>query len=213
MAALPSDRTIDDIEPEVLPDDAARLLRQIQGFAATLEADDENTRFWMAELKPGHPRAQDFEPTGHGGSDPTALNGLEPDRARDDEKAYRAHIRKAWKELVRALDVSKRYRTAIRPERQPSDVHDIWCVLHLQAGENYPRHRGELCRPCVERRTYLNKHGLGELTIEQVRHHANPANKGRWPTRRIDPTALPSKREYIAGLDNLMAGAATLQKS
>lgn len=199
-------RSFDDLTS--LPTDTAKLLRQIQGFAVTLEADDDDAIFWMTQLLPGHPRAQDFEPSGHGGSDPTATNGLLPDSARDDARAYRGHIKRAWKELAKALDVSKRYRTAVRPERQANDVADIWCVLHLQADATYPRYRGELCRPCVERRTFLNKHGLGELTLEQVRHHANPSNNGRWPKQRIDPKQ--PKREYIAGLANLQAGAATL---
>lgn len=172
-----------------MPDPLLKASQQIGLMAAVVTARLEDTLEMIALHRNGHPRAQDFEPTGHGGSDPTSVNGSRPDKAVKDGRDLRASITRAHKEMVKALDFCDEYRKAIRPERSPEPTSDDWCQLHLQADVYNPRYRGVLCRPCVERTTYMNQNGLGELTLEQVRYHADPANMGRWPRNRIDPKA------------------------
>jgi hypothetical protein len=182
--------------------DPQRLLKEIIGWASSVEASHDEVMRNLALERAGHPRAQDFEPSGQGGSDPTSVNGILPDRAVQEGKRYIAAIERAQKAIREADDISHRHRNGIRPVRQPEDPQDVWCVLHLELDAHEPRYRNELCRSCAER-----KYQTGDFpTLDDVRHHIK---SGRWPRNRIDPK-LPPKRVYIAGLENLQAGAATL---
>lgn len=184
--------------------DPMRLLKDIQGWAAALEAHHDEVMRNLALLRAGHPKAQDFEPTGHGGSDPTSLHGISPDEAVKQGKAYIAGIERAHTELGKSMKVSWGNRNGVRPERKPDDVQDVWCVLHLELDCHEPRYRNDLCRPCSERK-YLT----GDFpTLDDVRYHST---HGRWPRQRIDPTAPPKPvTRRIAGLENLQDGLATL---
>lgn len=198
--------------------DTKRLLLEGQGFGASAEAlHDEAMRNMALQLN-GHPRAQDFEPTGHGGSDPTALNGTMSDRAALDGKAYTAAAKRYWT-AGRELDaIARRYRNGVRPERQPDDPQDVWCALHLELDAHEPRYRNELCRPCAER-----KYQTGDFpTLDDIRYHMR---HGRWPRKLIDPKTrveyIPITTDadaadalirgrHLAGLEALREGAALL---
>lgn len=206
---------------ETVTDDdrTRRLLVDIQGFAGQLESNHETAMFWLAQRLNGHPRAQDFEPTGHGGSDPTLLYGTSEDHAADDGKQYVSLIGRAWRNIHdaqtqagkqyvlliqrcwRNLDnahaISMRNQPAKR--KKPQTDEDIWCELHLQAGAREPIHRGRLCQPCYRRRKYLAERGL-ELTAEMVAYHAR--HQGKWPSLRVDPR--------IASVDRLRYGTQAL---
>jgi hypothetical protein len=174
------------------------LLLEIQGQAGKLEAQHELALFWMAEMRNGHPKAQDFEPTGHGGSDPTSQNGTRDDYAHRDGKLYVQAIERAWKAMDAAVAISRRYQNGVKPERQPDDVQDVWCALHLQLDAHEPRYRNELCRPCAER-----KYATGDFpTLDDVRYHAS---HGRWPRNRVDP-----KNVHVARLERLQLGTNAL---
>jgi hypothetical protein len=180
-----------------MPDRTQRLLLECQGFAGRLEATHETTLFWLAEMLQGHPRAQDFEPTGHGGSDPTAVNGTRTDSAALDGKEYVKAIERAWKALDTAAAISRRYQQGIKPERKQDDVQDVWCALHLLHDAYEPRYRNELCRPCAER-----KYQTGDFpSKDDVAHHIR---KGRWPTTRVDP------KTHIASVSRLTLGTGAL---
>jgi hypothetical protein len=185
--------------------DPKRLLLECKNKAMKLEHVHDTTSFWMAEMKTGHPRAQDFEPTGHGGSDPTGQNGIRPDRATHDEKTYNAAIMRAWKALDEALLIAGAYQNGVKPVRKDGDVGDIWCPLHAQFDVWEPIHKLGMCRPCYERRLKLREMGL-ELTVEEVRFHAHSRN-GRWRVHRQDPTQPPSR---LAALARLQLGTETL---
>lgn len=190
-----------------------RLILDCDTFVQELVLHNDTALHWMDELRAGHPRAQDFEPTGHGGSDPTAISGTSPDTATADKKAYEADAERAWKALSNMVGISRTYRTATVPKPKKSGGAPLeeFCTMHLKFEVYNERERGELCKACVERRTWLNREGLGELTIEQVAHHADPINMGRWPRMSRDPKALPApKPRHIAGLANLREGLATL---
>lgn len=186
-----------------MTDRLARLLLECQGFAGKLEANHEMCVYWMHEMLAGHPKAQDFEPTGHGGSDPTALSGTRDDRASRDSKDYARNIERARQALVDALGIASRYQNGERPA--PGDIDDVWCVMHLKHEVHNPRYRGELCRPCYERNKYQLENGMGDLMDEQVKHHANPTNNGRWPRQRIDPKSV-----HVARLERLQLGTAAM---
>lgn len=176
--------------------DPMRLLAEIQGWAVAVEAHHDEVMRNLALERAGHPRAQDFEPTGHGGSDPTSVNGTRPDTAVAEGKRYIGAIERAQKAMREADDISYRHRNGIRPERQPDDAQDVWCVLHLELDAHEPRYRNELCRPCAER-----KYATGDFpSLADVRWHIV---HGRWPRQRVDPT----KPQRIAGADRLVLGA------
>lgn len=173
--------------------DLPLLLRQIQGWAASCETHHDDVLEMMALLRAGHPRAQDFDPTGHGGSDPTSANGIRPDNAVRDGKAYVKAIERAWTAMREVDGLSHHYRDAVRPVRQPDDPQDVWCVLHLQLDAHEPRYRNDLCRPCAER-----KYQTGDFpTLDDVRYHTVHA---RWPRTRVDPKAPPTR---IASVERL----------
>ena len=182
--------------------DPKRLYVEILGWATGGEAFHDEVMRNLALQRPGHPKAQDFEPTGHGGSDPTALNGTnDTDWAVKEGKRYVASLERAHRAMSDVMAISWRHRNGVRPERKESDVEDVWCVLHLQLDAHEPRYRNELCRPCAER-----KYQTGDFpTLDDVRYHTA---HGRWPRQRVDPKQPPTRR--IAGLANLQEGAATL---
>lgn len=165
----------------------------------------------MAELLNGHPRAQDFEPTGHGGSDPTAVNGVRADSAAFDGKRARRLAERIWRDADELNSLLRKYQTASKPARKDDDVEDVWCVLHRQLDAYEPRYRNELCRPCAER-----KYQTGDFpTLDDVRYHTK---NGRWPRQRIDPkqprqtltaeeaAARIMKGEAIATVEGLQLG-------
>jgi hypothetical protein len=206
-----------------MADRLQRLLLECQGFAGRLEASHEMALFWMAEMRNGHPRAQGFDPSGQGGGSPVESACLDmtdkkgrmvlTDEALKDGKAYVAAIERAWRALDAAGQISKRYQNGIPPVRQPDDDSDVWCAMHLRHEVHNPRYRGELCRACYERRAYQLENAMGDLTDEQVKHHSNPINNGRWPRQRVDPknmvTAAPAKHsEHIARAERLQLGTA-----
>lgn len=167
-----------------MPDPTLRLLLEGQGFGASAEAHHDEVMMWMASGLNGHPRAQDFEPTGHGGSDPTAVNGQRPDRAAADGKAYVSAAKRYWAAGRELDDISRRWRTAIRPS--PGPVDEEFCFMHYKYEKTALVYRIRLCRPCYDRRGDLAKQGL-ELTDEEVRYHAT---WGKWPKgQRVDPKA------------------------
>lgn len=163
-----------------MPDPLLKASQQIGLMAAVVTARLEDTLEMIALHRNGHPRAQDFEPTGHGGSDPTSVNGSRPDKAVKDGRDLRASITRAHKEMVKALDFCDEYRKAIRPERSPEPVLEDWCVLHLQAGSMEPRAHLDLCDPCYR---YQVTHGHPP-TKADVEHYIT--YMGRWPRQRWD---------------------------
>ena len=189
--------------------DLTRYLRDIQGWAASLEVSNSDTLEMLALLRRGHPRAQDFEPTGHGGSDPTAMNGTLPDNAVLEGKRYDKAIRRAWEALREAEDIAHRYRHAIKPERKQDDLDDVWCVIHWQLGYPEPRAHLDLCSACYR---YKANHNGEYPTKEDVEYYIT--HYQRWPAQRIDPKnpVAPMKTRRIAGLENLQDGLATLQE-
>lgn len=161
----------------------SRLLLQGQGFGASMEAHLDDVLAMLALQLRGHPKAQDFEPTGHGGSDPTAVNGAMHDRAAKDGRALRAAIERYWTSACEFDDIRKLYLPAKRPAKPDGpDRHD-WCVLHLEAGYMEPRAHLDLCEPCYR---YKSTHGRYP-TSDEVTYYAT--HYGRWPTQRIDPKA------------------------
>lgn len=188
--------------------DPKRLLTEILGWAESALAYHDEVMANLALERAGHPKAQDFEPTGHGGSDPTALNGTTPDWAVQEGKRYVAQLERAQRAMSEAVSISWRHRNGQRPERRDDDVEDVWCVLHRQLDAYEPRYRNELCRPCAER-----KYQTGDFpTLDDVRYHTK---NGRWPRQRIDPkqprqtltaeeaAARIMKGEAIADAENL----------
>lgn len=162
--------------------DPKRLLAESQGKLASSEALWDNAVYWMAELLNGHPRAQDFEPTGHGGSDPTSQNGTRPDSAAADGKRTRRLAERIWRDTDELLLTLRRYQPAIRPERKPEDLEELWCVIHLQLGYPEPRAHLDLCSPCYK---YKSNHNGQYPTVEDVHYYIT--HYGQWPKRRVDP--------------------------
>ena len=197
--------------------DLVRYLRDIQGWAASLEVSNSDTLQMLADMRRGHPKAQDFEPTGHGGSDPTALNGAKTDRFGNlvgdpavlDGKRYTAAIKRAHDALREAEDIRYRYRRAVKPERKADDLDDVWCVIHWQLGYPEPHAHLDLCSSCYK---FKANHNGEYPTKEDVEYYIT--HYGRWPAQRIDPKnpVAPMKTRRIAGLENLQDGLATLQE-
>ena len=205
--------------------DTKRLILEGQGFGGSAEAFHDEAMRNMALQLNGHPRAQDFEPTGHGGSDPTAMAGTMADRAAMDGKAYTAAAKRYWS-AGRELDaIARRYRNGVRPERQPEDPQDVWCVLHFKFDAHEPRYRGQLCRPCYEQQGRLREREQRELSDDDVRFHAR---YDKWPRKATDPKQRPrvdylqvvtdadaanalTRGQHLAGLDALREGAQTLE--
>jgi hypothetical protein len=183
-----------------MADRLSRLLLEIQGQAGKLEAQHELALFWMAEMRNGHPKAQDFEPTGHGGSDPTSQNGTRDDYAHRDGKLYVQAIERAWKAMDAAAAISRRYQNGIPLATGP--IEDEFCVMHYKHEKTFLRYRGTLCRRCYERRGELAKQGL-ELTDADVEYDAK---WGKWPRGQlIDPKSV-----HVARLERLALGTTAL---
>lgn len=173
--------------------DPKRLFVEIIGWASSSEAHHDEVMRNLALERIGHPKAQDFEPTGHGGSDPTAVAGTDKDWAIQEGKRYIAALERAQRAMREVADISWRHRNGVRPERQPEDADDVWCALHREIDAYEPRYRNELCRPCSER-----KYQTGDFpSLDDVRHHLKT---GRWPRQRIDP------KTHVASLSRLQLG-------
>lgn len=188
-----------------MSDPIPHLLRQIQGWAAALEANWDETVGWLNDLRPGHPRAQDFEPTGHGGSDPTASNGIRPDVAALDRKDIENGIRAAWRGIDAAHSRAKRYQNAERPKAKEADLSDLWCVIHWQLGYPEPRAHLDLCDPCYR---YKVNHNGEYPTKGDVEYYI--AHYGKWPSKRIDPTKPQVDVVRIAGASRLALGTESM---
>jgi len=182
-----------------------RLLREIQGFAASMEANYTEAMRNLALEMNGHPKAQDFEPTGHGGSDPTSVAGTVPDTAALEGKRVNRVIEAMWRAGREGDEIVRRHLNGVRPEALPLDDRSNWCVLHLELDAHEPRYRNDLCRPCSER-----KYQTGDYpSLDDIRYHTVHA---RWPRKAEDPKAPPKpKPRHIAGLENLQDGLATLK--
>lgn len=170
-----------------MTDRCGRLLLECQGFAASLEASHTDTLRMLALQLQGHPRAQDFEPTGHGGSDPTSVNGILPDNAALDGKRYTKAIERAWKALREADDIRRRQIPVDPPKLDPNDVRLEYCVLHWELEKvdgTTVRYRSDLCESC-----YRRKCDTGDYpTLADV---AYKERTYRWPKRLIDPKNPP----------------------
>lgn len=172
-----------------------RLILETQGFLGSAEANYPTAIRNMALELNGHPRAQDFEPTGHGGSDPTSQSGILPDSAALDGKRVTKLTQQLWT-LSRELDDTlRRHLNGVRPHKEESGINDRteWCVLHLELDFYEPRYRNDLCRPCSER-----KYQTGDYpTLQDVQYHAQHA---RWPRKPVDP------KQHVASLTRLQLG-------
>lgn len=187
-------------------DPMPRLLRQIIGFATSLEAHHDEVMENLAEMRPGHPRAQDFEPTGHGGSDPTAQNGIRPNGVVRDGRDYRQGIVNALDEIAAAMHISERYRDAQRPKRMPNDANEVManvCRMHARFEEWKDIEADGLCKACYRRQLWQREHGIGDLTHDQVAYYVDPANKGRWPKVRAHETQPRVDVMRIASVERL----------
>ena len=202
-----------------MSDHRPRLIRQTIGFATSVEAYHEEAEELMHLEQKGHPKAQDFEPTGHGGSDPTAQNGTMPDTAARDLRAYHDHIERAWVEMCAADDISRRYRRAVRPKRMPADANEVLanvCRMHARFDEYRDIEAAGLCKACYRRQLWQRENGFGDLTVEQVGYYCDPTNMGRWPkmhAHQAKPRVDVMRVRRIAGLENLQDGLATLTES
>lgn len=169
---------------------------------------------WIALRVHGHPRAQDFEPTGHGGSDPTGQAGLLPkDQAAQLGKELRRRLKRIFDDVCFIEARIAENLHAERPKFDPEDP-DEYCRNHLQLDEYVYRHRGDKCRPCYERTLWLRDNRFADdITIDDLRYHRS---HGRWPRKTVDlsqpaPMRQPLPKERrIAGLENLQDGLATL---
>lgn len=179
----------------------SRLFTQSQGWIAHSEAFwDEANKNAALELN-GHPKAQDFEPKGGGGtSDPTGANGIRPDRAASAGRRMRYHLEQIWIHAeALMIDVDK-LRNAKRPEYL-STVDDENCVLHREAGHFSIKaaHSNQVCTPCYN----FNRSRGRFPTSEEIDHFETYA--GRWPKERVDPKNPYSKR-YVATKQALIDG-------
>lgn len=187
-----------------MADPIPRLLLQMQGWTASLEANHEDTMEMLALQLRGHPRAQDFEPTGHGGSDPTSVNGTMADRAAHDGKRYIAAIQRAWKSLREADDIAHDYCAAVPPIRKQGDIQDVWCVLHLEREAMEPRAHLDLCDPCYRFKATRGRYPTPQEVDYQITHY------GRWPTQRVDPTKPRPDPMRLASVERLQLHTAAL---
>ncbi len=201
----------------VLPDALKRLEFCVHNI--------EEALFWMAQQVVGHPKAQDFEPTGHGGSDPTGVAGTLQggDRAAATGKELHRRMRRLYDEVCWMERTVAANLGAERPKFDPTDPNE-YCRMHLLLDEYLYRYRGDRCRSCYERVLTLRDNGLpDDITLDDLRHHQRV---GQWPRKAVDPKApstaqpLPgedprTKREQrrVAGLDNLVDGLATIQEA
>ncbi len=176
-----------------------------------MEANHTDTLRMLALQLNGHPRAQDFEPTGHGGSDPTAISGTVNDSAAQDGKRYTRAIERAWNALREADDIRRHQTAAEIPKTDPHDLRLHYCTLHWRleiVNATTERYRLDLCRSCYERKLTVGDYP----TLDDVRYHHS---HGRWPRKLVDPkTHVPNmSTRRIAGLDNLIEGATTIQEA
>lgn len=204
-----------------MTDHSQRLLLEVQGFAASLEAGHVETLRMLALQLDGHPKAQDFEPSGHGGGE--ARSPLRFDKqgwpqadSQAEGKKYTKAIQRAWEALREADDIRRRQLKAERSQEplDPSDPNE-WCVLHLEIGDYAPRYRMDLCRPCAER-----KYQTGDYPSKaDIRHHTM---HGRWPRKAEDPDSptfrtagqpRESVGRRIAGLENLVEGVERIEEA
>ena len=215
-------RTPHPKEPTPLSDQIPRYLRQIIGFATSMEAHHQQVMENAADMRPGHPRAQDFEPTGHGGSDPTAQNAIRPNTVVRDMHNYRQGILNALDEVARSMGISERYRDAQRPKRMPADANEVLanvCRMHARFDEYRDIEAAGLCKACYRRQLWQRENGFGDLTVEQVGYYCDPTNMGRWPKMHahqakprtehiVVETAADAARaltagQHLASVDNL----------
>ncbi len=208
-----------------MTDHSGRLLLEIQGFAGSLEAGHVETLRMLALQLDGHPKAQDFEPSGHGGGEARSplrfdKQGWPQPDSQAEGKKYTKAIQRAWEALREADDIRRRNMKAERQKATEAGVDDIWCHMHRKFEVYNPIETGGLCRPCYERRGVLAKMGL-ELTHAEVQHHSDWRNHGRWPKHLVDSSkpgspmvqqSLPGQRR-IAGLENLVDGTANIQEA
>ena len=167
---------------------------------------------WIALRVAGHPRAQDFEPTGHGGSDPTAQNGILKDDAAQIGRELRRRMKRVFDDVCWIEARIAENLHAERPKFDPTDP-DEYCRKHLELDEYVYRYRGDKCRPCYERTLWLRDNAFpDDIALDDLRYHRS---HGRWPRKTASPQPAPMrqplpKERRIAGLENLQDGLATL---
>lgn len=173
---------------------------------------------WIALRVNGHPRAQDFEPTAHTGSDPTALAGTRDDNAATIGKELRRRMKRIFEDVCYIEARIAENLHAERPKFDPEDPEE-YCRLHLQIDEYAYRHRGDKCRPCYERTLWLRDNRFSDdITVDDLKYHRS---HGRWPRKTAGTQPAPMRqplpktnsqgRAYIATTEALVAGAETLE--
>lgn len=146
---------------------------------------------WIALRVHGHPRAQDFEPTGHGGSDPTGQSGLLGDQAAQLGKELRRRLKRVFEDVCYLEARVAENLHAERPKFNPEDP-DEYCRNHLQLDEYVYRYRGDKCRPCYERTLWLRDNRFGdEISSDDLRYHRS---HGRWPRKTGTSQPAPMRQ-------------------
>ena len=186
---------------------------------------------WIALRVQGHPRAQDFEPTGHGGSDPTAMAATMTDRngnlIGDDAatvgKELRRRLRRVFEDVCYIESRIAENIHAERPKFDPTDPNE-YCRNHLQLDEYVYRHRGDKCRSCYDRTLWLRDNRFpDDIGLDDLRYHRS---HGRWPRKTADvsqpapmrqplpppkqPPAPKPASTHVARLERLQLGTEAL---
>lgn len=188
----------------------------IAGFAASAEANVTQARQMLDLRRNGWPRAQDFEPSGKGGSDPTGVNGTLRDDAANTIAELDRRTKRVWHDMLWIDTTLRANLKAVRPDFDASDPNE-YCRVHLTELDEYVyRDVGDLCRSCYERMLVLRKSNRPEvITADDLRHHAR---KGRWPMKAVDPKQPSTRhnqqgRQYVATADALIAGLEQIEEA
>lgn len=135
-----------------MADNLPRTLIAIQGIAAKLEATHTDTIAMIKIMIDDGLGAQRYGQHGGSNPDPTGNHTLTRNtQPEHDQTAYIAAIQNAYRALDTADIIRRRYTPASNDTRNRLDPTD-YCRLHwqLRITEGHRRHKGDLCKVCLE---------------------------------------------------------------